>query len=307
MRRAEMLAVGVGEILWDRLPGGDEIGGAPFNVVSHLARFGHPAAYLTAVGRDPAGDAAVAQMAARGIDTSLVTRVDGVPTGLAQVTVSPGGSPAFAISRPAAFEQWDGDRPADRAAALRPRFLVYGTLAQLRPAERAALAALAGACSDAVRLYDVNLRDGWWSPEVVTELIALATVVKLSESEARELAPVLGVTWGDATHPAGFCQDLAAKHGLHGVAVTAGPDAALLWLDGDFARAAPPVAEVVDAVGAGDAFAAGLLDAIGQAAPAGAALRQANALGTLVASKRGAQPPWTEPELAALAAQNPPS
>ncbi|MDQ2876911.1 MAG: PfkB family carbohydrate kinase, partial [Actinomycetota bacterium] len=85
MTRPAMLAVGVGEVLWDRLPGGDEIGGAPFNVVSHLARLGHRAAYLTAVGRDPLGDAAVAQMVLRGIDTSLVGRADGVPTGLAQV------------------------------------------------------------------------------------------------------------------------------------------------------------------------------------------------------------------------------
>jgi fructokinase len=306
MRREAMLAIGVGEILWDRLPGGDEIGGAPFNVVSHLARLGHRAAYLTAVGRDRAGEAAVAEMAGRGIDTSLVGRVDGVPTGLAQVTVSPGGSPAFAIRRPAAFEQWrNGALAAAQVTSMRPSFLVYGTLAQLRPQERAGLREIAGDCAEAVRLYDVNLRDGWWSADVVAELIALASVVKLSESEARELAPVLGVTSGADDDPEAFSRDLAARCGLRGVAVTAGPDAAFLLLDGAFARAAPPAAEVADAVGAGDAFAAGLLDAIGQQAAAPATLRRANALGTLVASRRGAQPPWTAAELAALESQGP--
>jgi fructokinase len=295
------LAIGVGEILWDRLPGGDEIGGAPFNVVSHLARLGHRAAYLTAVGRDQLGAAAVAEMASRSIDTALVGQVDGAPTGLAQVTVGPGGSPAFAIRRPAAFEQWDSgaDLPAE-ITARRPSFLVYGTLAQLRPSARAMLAAIAGRCADALALYDVNLRDGWWSPEVVPELIALASVVKLSESEARELAPVLGVSWGAGAAVEAFSRDLAVRYGLRGVAVTAGPDAASLLLDGDFARAAPPDAEVIDAVGAGDAFAAGLLDAIGQRLPAPAALRRANVLGTLVASRRGAQPRWTPAELARL-------
>jgi fructokinase len=297
MTRGARLAVGVGEVLWDRLPGGDEIGGAPFNVVSHLARLGYRAAYLTAVGRDPLGDAVIAQMASRGIDTSLVGRADGVPTGLAQVTVAPGGSPAFVISRPAAFEQWPAGQPG-QVIAMRPGFLVYGTLAQLGQPARDGLARIAAGCPDAVALYDVNLRDGWWSPEAVTELIKLASVVKLSAAEARELAPVLAVTWKDDAEA--FSRDLARRHALRGVAITAGADAASLWLDGAFACAAPPAAEVVDAIGAGDAFAAGLLDAIGQRRAAAAALRRANALGTLVASRRGAQPPWVPDELAAL-------
>ena len=299
MTQPALLAVGIGEVLWDRLPGGDEIGGAPFNVVSHLARLGHRAAYLTAVGRDPLGDAAIAQMASRGIDTSLVGRADGVPTGLARVTVAPGGSPAFVIRRPAAFEHWPaGER--GQVIAMRPAFLVYGTLAQLHAPARAGLAAIAAGCPDAVALYDVNLRDEWWSADAVTELITLATVVKLSVSEARELAGILGVAGADDA--AAFSAGLARRHGLRGVAITAGPDAASLWLDGDFARAAPPAAEVADAVGAGDAFAAGLLDAIGQRRGAAAALRRANALGTLVASRRGAQPSWAPAELAALEA-----
>lgn len=301
-----MLAIGVGEILWDRLPDGDEIGGAPLNVVSHLARFGYRAAYLTAVGQDPPGAAAIAQMAARGIDISLVSRVEGVPTGLAQVTVGPGGSPAFEIRRPAAFEQWGGGTSVlDRVAELRPSVLVYGTLAQLRPEARDRLRRIAAGCRGALALYDVNLRDGWWSKDVVTELLELASVVKLSESEARELAPVLGLSWEGGAGAAAFSEGLASRLGLRGVAVTAGPDAASLWLDGAFALAAPPEADVVDAVGAGDAFAAGLLDAIGQRLDAAAALRRANALGTLVASQRGAQPPWTEADLASMEVRPP--
>jgi fructokinase len=299
MTQSEMLAVGVGELLWDRLPGGDEIGGAPFNVVSHLARFGHRAAYLTAVGQDPLGDAAIAQMERRGIDTALVGRADGLPTGLARVTVGPDGSPAFAIDRPAAFEHWPAGQ-ADRVIAMRPAFLAYGTLAQLHPPARSALAAIAAGCPDAVVLYDVNLRDGWWSGHLVAELVKLASVVKLSVGEARDLAPVLDVAWNDNLEV--FSTELARRHALRGVAITAGPDPAALWLDGSFASAAPPPAQVIDAVGAGDAFAAGLLDAIGRRRDAAAALRQANALGTLVASRRGAQPPWDPAELTVLEA-----
>jgi fructokinase len=306
MRREAMLAIGVGEVLWDRLPGGDEIGGAPFNVVSHLARFGYRAAYLTAVGQDAPGEAALAEMTRRGIDISLVGRVAGAQTGLAQVTVGPGGSPAFEIRRPAAFEQWGAGAPVvDRVIDMRPAVLVYGTLAQLGPRARHGLRRITEGSPESLRLYDVNLRDGWWSKDTVAELLQLASVVKLSESEARELGPVLGVPWGTGGGAEAFSADLAGRLGLRGVAVTAGPDAASLWLDGGFASAAPPEADVVDAVGAGDAFAAGLVDAIGEHLGAAAALRRANALGTLVASRRGAQPPWTRAELAELEARSP--
>jgi fructokinase len=322
---AAPLVLGVGEVLWDRLPGGDELGGAPLNVISHLARLGYRAAYLTAVGQDPPGDAALAAMASRGVDPALARRVPAAPTGLARVTVGPDGSPEFAISRPAAFEYWADEYWADEpgagvpeghepgagvpgagapgvAAALarRPAVLVYGTLAQLRPSARAALARIAPAVP--VALYDVNLRDGWWTAAVVARLAGLASVLKLSLAEAGELAGALGVGWparpGDSL--AGWCAELARRHGLRGVAVTAGPGPAALWLDGGYAAARPPAIEVADAVGAGDAFAAGLLDAIGRGLPAAAALRRASALGALVASRHGAQPAWTAAELAVI-------
>jgi sugar/nucleoside kinase (ribokinase family) len=365
------LAIGIGEILWDRLPTGDEIGGAPFNVVSHLARLGHQTSYLTAVGEDPEGAAALGQLMGREIDPGLLGRVADIPTGLAEVTIGAGGSPEFVIRRPAAFEYWaefeswavcaPGGDPqhgagpgggAARILAAQPAVLIFGTLAQLRPQARSGLASIVAGCPDAVRLYDVNLRDGWWTVETVLELITLASIVKLSDGEARLLAPILGVpataagdsgaadaggaesggaesggaesglgesgvgksalreavsaeaASGDSASGefdvARFGMALAERYGLRGVAVTAGPDPAFLLLDGVVATAPPPPANVVDAVGAGDAFAAGLLDAVGAGLPAPAALRRANALGTLIASQRGAQPPWDLSELTAL-------
>lgn len=292
--------VGAGEILWDSAPGGDTIGGAPFNVIAHLARLGYRAGYLSAVGRDADGDAAIAQMRAGGVDTSLIRTLNGVATGRAVVRLDPAGNPEFDIQRPAAFEWLTAAEEEIRwISTERPRAFVYGTLALLRPRARAAVARAAGSSPDAVRLYDVNLRKGWWTPAVITELIGLASVVKLSEAEAAELAPVLGVGWDG---PAAFSRDLAASARLRGVAITSGSAASSLWLDGGFARQVPPSVEVADAIGAGDAFAAGLLDAIIEGLPPAAALRRANALGSIVASRPGAQPPWTAAELANLEA-----
>jgi fructokinase len=292
--------VGAGEILWDRSPAGDTIGGAPFNVVSHLARLGYRAGYLSAVGRDAEGDAAIAQMRACGVDTSLTRTLDGIATGRAMVRLDPAGNPEFDILRPAAFEWLTAAQEEIRwISTERPRAFVFGTLALLRPRARAAVARAAGSSPDAIRLYDVNLREDWWTPEVVTELTGLANVVKFSESEARELAPVFGVSWDG---PAGFSRHLAASARLRGVAITFGSAASSLWLDGSFSRQVPQAVSVGDAIGAGDAFAAGLLDAIMAGLPPDAALRRANALGSIVASRPGAQPPWTPAELANLEA-----
>ena len=292
--------IGIGEILWDELPGGRAIGGAPFNVVANLARLGHETSYVTAVGGDELGSRAVAEIRARGVDASMVEVADGTPTGIARVVLDASASPHFEIVRPAAYQELRLDETAVRQiTGLRPDALVFGTLAQLPGQIRAGTRRLAAELPGAVRLYDVNLRDGWWSPDVVAELAALASVLKLTEEEARQLSPALGVPWAGAEP---FCRDLASKLGLRGVAVSSGADGAAVWLDGEFASGPPPAVTVTDAVGAGDAFAAGLTDAATRGLPAAAALRRANALGALVVSKPGALPGWTPAELTALEA-----
>jgi fructokinase len=125
----------------------------------------------------------------------------------------------------------------------------------------------------------------------------MASVVKFSEAEAQELAPVLGLHWKG---PKDFTQELASSARLRGVAVTAGAAASSLLLDAQYSSQKPPGTAIVDTVGAGDAFAAGLLDAIAEGLPAAAALRHANALGALVASGQGAQPPWSPGEVTRL-------
>jgi sugar/nucleoside kinase (ribokinase family) len=122
-------AFGLGELLWDRLPTGDSIGGGPFNVIAHLARFGYRTAFATRVGADDLGDAAVGEMTRRAVDTAFVKR-DAAPT-------------------------------------------LVGSTRSLRARLPKALA-----------VYDVNLRDGWWSPQIVHQLLGLADVVKLGHYEA---------------------------------------------------------------------------------------------------------------------------
>jgi fructokinase len=289
--------VGIGEVLWDLLPEGPSLGGAPCNVMVNLARLGYDAAFVTAIGQDELGTAARLALVALGLDTSFVMAVER-PTGRAEVVIDGDGVPAFRIVPDAAYEAialTAGDVAA--LASTSPRALVYGTLAQCSPLVRTSTAALARALADALGVYDANLRPGLWDDELVRALASMASVVKVNEEEAKQLAPVFGAPWPG---PEAFSRSVAASHGLRAVAVTAGPNGASLLLDGEYAEAPAPPVEVANTIGAGDAFTAAMIDGILRDWPCEKVLGHAISLGTLVASRPGAMPHWTADDLREL-------
>jgi fructokinase len=295
---ARTAVFGLGELLWDRLPTGDSIGGAPFNVIAHLARFRYRTAFATRVGSDELGDAAIVEMVSRAVDTAFVTR-DAAPTGLAVVVLEPDGSPVFELRRPAAFERLQLDRDdMERVVELAPSAIVFGTLAHFHGDLAVSTRSLCTRLPEALAVYDVNLRDGWWSPKVIHELLGFADVVKLSRHEWRILAEAFELPEDDAQS---FSAALVSAYGLTAVAISAGGGESSLFMDGAFVVATPPAVAVVDAVGAGDAFTAGLIDALIIGRDPAAALTSANALGALVAASSGSLPGWSERDVAELA------
>src|SRR6266852_6363367 len=126
-----MHALGIGEVLWDVLPDGPRLGGAPLNVLVNLTRLGHQVTYVTGLGRDALGDAALRRLVALGVDTSFVEISEDRPTGTAGVELDADGVPTFSIARPAAFDSVHlSTAELTRIAKTHPRALVYGTLAQ---------------------------------------------------------------------------------------------------------------------------------------------------------------------------------
>jgi fructokinase len=279
-------AVGIGEILWDLLPGGERLGGAPFNVVAHLHRFGWDAAFVTAVGNDPRGHEALERARRLGVDTSWIA-VSDLPTGVVNVAIDDNGVPDFEIVSPAAYEAVEpwSDEGVPGGFDLQ----VFGTLAQQFEGTRTATRQLADRSPDAIRLYDVNLRRDRWDIRLVAELLDLATVVKLNDSEARALAACLGLPVEPIE---AFARAAARRFGLHAICVTRGADGAGLLLDGEYHEAPAPAVEVIDTVGAGDAFGAALGHGLAMGWPAADILIVANRLGSLVASGEGAILEW---------------
>ena len=276
-----------GEALWDVLPRGIFLGGAPLNVAYHLSRQAVEPWMITSVGRDFLGDEILRRMKAWGLPTRFITRSARHPTGTVQAAIDRRGVATFAIARHVA---WDAIRPPAPLPRSAPAALVYGTLALRAAANRRTLARLFAAWPAAWRVLDLNLRAPYASPRVIDLALRQAQVLKLNETELARLArrPV-----GTARAIEHATRQLAATRNLPRICVTAGARGAGLWWDGAWYWEPGRRVVVRDTVGAGDAFLGAFLASLlaRDAAPE-SALATACRVGEFVAAHDGATPSY---------------
>ena len=281
MTRIEGAIVCLGEVVWDLFADGPGLGGAPFNSAVHLKRHGVPVALVTAVGRDPLGEAILAFLHAEALPGARIH--PSLPTGTVQVALDGQGTPRFAIQERAAWTDLAGAAPrAGDPAPLRPALLVFGGVAMHSDGNRKLATRLGNAAP--LRLCDLNLRPGWADPEVARWCLAHADILKVN---ADELAFLLALEGLDRP------ETLLEHSGLQGLCVTLGPGG-LIWRD----RSGPPrqlpaAAEgdpgpVVDTVGAGDAITAALALGLVSAEPPEVFLDRARTWAARVCAVRGA-------------------
>ena len=264
-----------GEVLFDRFPDGARVlGGAPFNVAWHLQAFGQAPYFISRVGTDADGTDVRRAMQDWGMDTGGLQTDPVLPTGRVQVSFT-AGEPAYEIVHPCAY-----DAIAAPAQAPSCPILYHGSLALRDQRSRSALhGILAG--DPGLVFVDVNLRPPWWDPASLEAMLSRADWVKLNADELTRL----GATDGNG---AGFVQ----RHGLRGLILTHGAGGAeLLTGDGGRFRVRPTAAaEVVDTVGAGDAFAAVTLLGLARGWPYELTLQRAQAFASAIVGIRGATP-----------------
>lgn len=269
----------VGELLWDILPNGERmLGGAPANVAYHLKRLGVDARLVSRVGNDQLGQAARLELKRRGISDDGIQVDESLPTGCAAVRCGVDGLVAYEFVTPAA---WDRIQCVDLREV---DAVVFGTLAQRDECSRNSIRYLIKHAP--VRIYDVNLRPPHTRLEIVTELLQLATVVKMNEEESKVLAGELALP----AEPEAFAEAVALKYGPRVICVTRGERGGWLVADGKWAEVQGKRVEVVDTVGAGDAFLAAFAVGLLARKPWDSVLREADRLGALVASRQGAMP-----------------
>ncbi|MGD8450499.1 MAG: carbohydrate kinase [Phycisphaerae bacterium] len=280
------LVIGVGELLWDCFPDWRRPGGAPANVAFHASQLGLAGAICSGVGTDAGGDELVRYVGERGLDTRWIQRDPHHPTGTVTVDTTRPEHPTYVIHENVAWDFLQFDEPSAELFAA-AAVVCYGTLAQRCAASRETIRRALTAAEQALRVYDVNLRPPWYTAEIVAESLRLAHVVKLNADEVGELGRLLSLP---ADPPEGFAAALRERYGVRLVCVTRGGRGCLLLSETERVDVAGRPVEVVDAVGAGDAFTAALSYGLVQGWPVARAAHLANEVGALVAGQAGAMP-----------------
>jgi fructokinase len=266
-------ALAFGEILYDIFEDGAYLGGAPLNFAWYLRQFGITVDMISAVGRDGLGAKALAALRDVGIGEGWVNCVDR-PTGTVDVKLTD-GQPQFTINEGVAWDEIT--LPAAFHAAT--RLLYFGTLAQRTATNRASLAQLL-ALKPPHRFFDINLRQHYYSDEIVLTGLRESTIAKLNEEEWLVLQRMTG-----AAQP----REVVEHFALAALVITRGGNGANLYMGGHEVHAPSPVVKVVDAVGAGDAFSAAMAAAAIRGVPLDRALPVACEVGAFVVTRHGAQ------------------
>lgn len=246
--------VGIGEVLWDLLPGGRQLGGAPANFAYHAGALGAEARIISRVGNDTLGREARSQLAGLGVPTDCIEVDDALPTGTVSVEVAGDGQPHYQIHENVAWDALRGDPVAYHTVAGAD-VVCFGSLAQRREPSRSAIRALvAAAPASALRIFDINLRQHYYSQEIVEESFSQANVLKVNDAELPRLAEMFQLT-GDVRSQ---ILQLGQRHRLRCVACTRGGNGSLLYSEGRWSDHPGVRTKVVDTVGAGDSFTAAM-------------------------------------------------
>jgi fructokinase len=299
------LILGIGELLWDVLPEGPRLGGAPANFTVMAGRLGNHAAILSRIGRDDLGRKAVDRLDPLPADTSYLQVDPAHETGRVTVEFA-GGQPHYTIHQPAAWDflelSDDWLQMAERADAL-----CFGSLAQRCHDSRQTIQTLAAQTSaECVRVFDVNLRAPFYSSEVIQESLELATVMKMNDAEVPLVLGLLGLSADEGPAEGGLRPGaerlLEEFPTLEMVAITCGGHGSLLVTREEWHRHPGIPVQVADTIGAGDAFTAALTHYLLRGADLATLNEAGNRWGGWVASQSGAMPPLPDATRAAIAA-----
>jgi fructokinase len=297
--------VAAGELLWDLLPSGARLGGALANFAVFCARLGNLSVLVSSLGNDDYGNTARGMLAQPNLDLTQLQRSETHPTGTVQVTFSAGNQPSYLISPGVAWDFIEFT-PGLVATVRAADAICFGTLPQRYEVSRSTIRSLVEAApAGCVRVCDINIRIPDCSPEVLRWSVAHADIIKVSEEELPltfSFLGGLGVPAEQLTAETGARSLLANFPDCALVATTLGAEGSMVTTrEGTFRHPGFPV-KLVDTVGAGDAFTAGLLHAYLRGASPLVMAEIGNLCGSYVASQPGATPALSAELIASIRA-----
>lgn len=253
------IVVGMGEALWDVLPEGKKIGGAPANFAYHVSQFGLPSCVVSAIGDDALGKEIIENFTSKGLD-QLIAEVP-YPTGTVQVEIDQTGIPLYDIKENVA---WDNIPYAEHLDALakRTKAVCYGSLAQRNVVSRETINHFLDTMpkdDDSLIVFDVNLRQGFYNKEILCKSMQNCNILKINDEELITVSRMFGYPGIDLQDK---CWILLGKYNLKMLILTCGINGSYVFTPGNVSFQPTPKVEVADTVGAGDSFTAAFIASI---------------------------------------------
>jgi fructokinase len=278
--------VGIGEVLWDLFPSGPQLGGAPANFAAHASTLGAEASIITRVGADARGDEILSRVAGMGVSTACLQLDSSYPTGTVSVEMPDGAEHRFVIAGNVAWDHLTDDANAHSAVALADA-VCFGTLAQRSEQSGLAIRSLVAATPpSALRIFDINLRQHFYTRELIERSLTLASVMKLNDAELPVLAEMMHLSGDIRAQLAQLCE----RWELRAIALTRGAHGAVLHTEHEWSEHPGFPVTVQDTVGAGDAFTAAMSIGLLRGWSLDDVNREANRVAAFVASQTGATP-----------------
>ena len=279
------IIVGLGEILWDLLPGGKVLGGAPANFAYQTSQFGFEGYAVSAIGKDALGDEIIESLSSKSLNHKI-ERVD-FPTGTVQVTLDGKGIPQYEICENVA---WDNIpfTPEIEDLARKASTVCFGSLAQRSEvSHKTILRFLELLPNDALKVFDINLRQHFYSKEIIDNSLKHSNILKINDDEVVIVAELYG--W-NGLKEAEICRKLVEMYNLKLVILTKGTNGSYVITScEEFFRPTPKVT-VADTVGAGDAFTAGFVASLLRGKTIPEAHKTAVEVSAFVCTQHGAMP-----------------
>ena len=276
--------IGLGEILWDMLPTGKQLGGAPANFAYHVCRLGGNGWAVSAISDDELGREIKNTLSTKKLNTILEEVNE--PTGTVQVTLNAAGVPTYDITEGVAwdhipFTERIGDLAKETSAVC------FGTLAQRSPESRATIHEfIENMPAGSLKVYDINLRQNYYDEKIISDSLRLADILKINDEELDIVSKMLALSGTQEER----CRAISRAFNLKFVILTKGGDGSEVVLEDKVHISRPGKIDIVDTVGAGDSFTAAFILAYLR----GESLEKAHTLATEVSSyvctKAGAMP-----------------
>ena len=281
------IVVGLGELIWDLLPNGKQLGGATTNFAYISRLLGNKSILASRVGDDELGHEARRRLAGMGIETDYL-QVDAIhPTGTVGIQIDESGEAHYAMNEDSAWDYLEWTDGLEELAS-RADTVCFGTMAQREPGSRATiLHFMERTRPRALRIFDVNLRHAFFTADMLARSLELATIVKLNDDELSRISGMLDL---DAREEESLARQMIERFDVELVAITRGDKGSLMITEHEEITHPGFLVDVVDTIGAGDAFAAGLAHFYARRAPLRVISEAANRLGSWIATQVGATP-----------------